>query len=139
MRRKKKKEGGSMISNNKGCENKAYAGVLKKGPPLSRFSSVSVYAQQQPPLLPLPQGPKKPKATKGDESIVIAPSWGPDPKDLPIVVLGMGKGNIHSLFNLAPPPSSLPLPNFSLRSKLACNAAAVDHGATNNLRRLLRL
>ncbi|CAI9753377.1 unnamed protein product [Fraxinus pennsylvanica] len=42
---------------------------------------------------------------------------------------------------LSPPPSSLPLPTFSLRPKLSCNAeaAGVDIGATNNLRRLLRL
>lgn len=40
-----------------------------------------------------------------------------------------------------PPPSSLPLPTFSLRPKLCCNtqAAGVDAGATDDLRRLLRL
>ncbi|KAL1561100.1 hypothetical protein AAHA92_03847 [Salvia divinorum] len=40
-----------------------------------------------------------------------------------------------------PPPSSLPLPSFSLRTKLSCNAVAagVDAGATDDLRRLLRL
>ncbi|KAJ1387628.1 Proline-rich nuclear receptor coactivator motif [Sesbania bispinosa] len=82
---------------------------------------------------------------------------GPDPKDLPKhlpvvltskVVLPGTVGNMEdmfsgSVFNLAPPPSSLPLPKFSLRSKLSCNAEAaagsVDAGATNNLRRLLRL
>ncbi|TKY75260.1 hypothetical protein E2542_SST04027 [Spatholobus suberectus] len=101
--------------------------------------------------------PKKSKPTKreeakkrsGTQSILVVASdnrWGPDPKDLPKVVLGMG--NIDdvvsgSVFNLAPPPSSLPLPKFSLRSKLGCNAGAaggaIDDGATNNLRRLLRL
>ncbi|XP_047983283.1 uncharacterized protein LOC125223998 [Salvia hispanica] len=35
-----------------------------------------------------------------------------------------------------PPPSSLPLPSFCLRPKLSCN---VDAGATDDLRRLLRL
>ncbi|XP_060199851.1 uncharacterized protein LOC132628134 [Lycium barbarum] len=43
---------------------------------------------------------------------------------------------------ISPPPSSLPLPTFSLRPKLSCNAeasAGVDAGATDNLRRLLRL
>lgn len=43
---------------------------------------------------------------------------------------------------VSPPPSSLPLPTFSLRPKLSCNAeasAGVDAGATDNLRRLLRL
>jgi len=127
--------------------------------------------QQQPPLLPLPHAsrgnrsrhasltPKKSKATKREESkkrsgtqfLIVASQnpWGPDPKDLPRLVLGMGNVNdvvSASVFNLAPPPSSLPLPNFSLRSKLRCNAEAaataasgVDDGATNNLRQLLRL
>lgn len=44
---------------------------------------------------------------------------------------------------VSPPPSSLPLPTFSLRPKIiSCNAeasAGVDTGATDNLRRLLRL
>ncbi|CAN4094006.1 unnamed protein product [Withania somnifera] len=43
---------------------------------------------------------------------------------------------------VSPPPSSLPLPTFSLKPKLSCNAeasAGVDAGATDNLRRLLRL
>lgn len=43
---------------------------------------------------------------------------------------------------VSPPPSSLPLPTFSLRPKLSCNveaSAGVDAGATDNLRRLLRL
>ncbi|KAK8624436.1 hypothetical protein V6N13_065781 [Hibiscus sabdariffa] len=46
-----------------------------------------------------------------------------------------------SIFTLSPPPSSLPLPSFSLRPKLSCNAeaASVDDGATDNLRRILRL
>ncbi|MBA0738319.1 hypothetical protein Gogos_011696 [Gossypium gossypioides] len=47
-----------------------------------------------------------------------------------------------SIFTLSPPPSSLPLPSFSLRPKLGCKAEAgggVDDGATDNLRRLLRL
>lgn len=46
------------------------------------------------------------------------------------------------VFTISPPPSSLPLPTFSLRPKLCCNAeaaAGVDAGATDNLRRLLRL
>ncbi|KAH6832858.1 hypothetical protein C2S53_014369 [Perilla frutescens var. hirtella] len=44
---------------------------------------------------------------------------------------------------ISPPPSSLPLPTFSLRPKMrGCKAeaaAAVDAGATDDLRRLLRL
>lgn len=44
------------------------------------------------------------------------------------------------IFTISPPPSSLPLPTFSLRPKLNCKAAAgVDTGATDDLRRLLRL
>ncbi|QCE16700.1 uncharacterized protein LOC114196004 [Vigna unguiculata] len=126
--------------------------------------------QQQPPLLPLPHAsggirsrdksltPKKSKPTKREEAkkrsgtqfLIVASQnpWGPDPKDLPRLLPGMGNVNdvvSAAVFNLAPPPSSLPLPNFSLRSKLGCKAEAaaggggVDDGATNNLRRLLRL
>lgn len=45
------------------------------------------------------------------------------------------------VFTPSPPPSSLPLPTFSLRPKLSCNAeaAGIDTGATDNLCRLLRL
>lgn len=86
---------------------------------------------------------------------------GPDPNDLPKDVSrvlssapGGGKsfGKVvdaeefekfsGSVFSLAPPPSSLPLPKFSLRPKLSCNveaSAGIDAGATDNLRRLLRL
>ena len=79
---------------------------------------------------------------------------GPDPKDLPKEAVSriLTSGNIviedlekfsGSVFTLSPPPSSLPLPKFSLRPKLSCNAEAggggVDAGATDNLRRLLRL
>lgn len=44
-----------------------------------------------------------------------------------------------AVFMISPPPSSLPLPTFSLRPKLSCKAAGVDAGATDDLRRLLRL
>ncbi|XVF63665.1 hypothetical protein PTKIN_Ptkin09bG0104800 [Pterospermum kingtungense] len=76
---------------------------------------------------------------------------GPDPNDLPKVLTSsyLATGNLvkdlekfsGSVFTLSPPPSSLPLPKFSLRPKLRCNAeaAGVDAGATDNLRRLLRL
>lgn len=43
---------------------------------------------------------------------------------------------------LSPPPTSLPLPTFSLMPKLSCNTeatAVIDAGATDNLRRILRL
>ncbi|XVF35940.1 hypothetical protein REPUB_Repub19eG0015200 [Reevesia pubescens] len=77
--------------------------------------------------------------------------FGPDPNDLPKVLTSsyIATGNVAkdlekfsgSVFTLSPPPSSLPLPKFSLRPKLSCNAeaAGVDAGATDNLRRLLRL
>ncbi|XVE94541.1 hypothetical protein REPUB_Repub02eG0017400 [Reevesia pubescens] len=76
---------------------------------------------------------------------------GPDPNDLPKVLASsyIATGNVAkdlekfsgSIFTISPPPSSLPLPKFSLRPKLSCKAeaAGVDAGATDNLRRLLRL
>ncbi|KAK9032971.1 hypothetical protein V6N11_018013 [Hibiscus sabdariffa] len=41
-----------------------------------------------------------------------------------------------SIFTLSPPPSSLPLPSFSLRPKLSCNAEAAS---ADDVRRILRL
>lgn len=94
------------------------------------------------------------------ECLIVAPTkpLGPEPHDLPKDVsrvfsstagnmsfgkLAMEEMEIFSgtVFSLAPPPSSLPLPKFSLRPKLCCNteAAGIDAGATDNLRRLLRL
>ncbi|KAE8057272.1 hypothetical protein FH972_013976 [Carpinus fangiana] len=96
------------------------------------------------------------------ECVIVASTkrLGPDPNDLPkdvsrvfsstaavdksfgkvvaIEELEMFSGTV---FSLAPPPSSLPLPKFSLRPKLRCNAeaAGIDAGATDNLRRMLRL
>ncbi|KAH7848844.1 hypothetical protein Vadar_009006 [Vaccinium darrowii] len=125
----------------------------------------------QPPLLPLPipkpntnprnrgiscppvtrkinNKPKSKPAKKADAaakqvlrtssaSLAVIPSGnpvGPDPNNLP--------KDVYGVFALSPPPSSLPLPTFSLRPKLSCNAeaaAGIDAGATDNLRRLLRL
>lgn len=85
---------------------------------------------------------------------------GPDPLDLPkdviprvfsssinktssdIVCVNVDKFSGSVVFTPSPPPSSLPLPTFSIRSKLGCKAEAVsgvDAGATDSLRRLLRL
>lgn len=75
---------------------------------------------------------------------------GPDPVDIPkhipvVLTKASGEGKLEtfsgSVFDLSPPPSSLPLPKFTLRPKLGCNAeaASVDAGATDGLRRLLRL
>lgn len=87
---------------------------------------------------------KKRSATLPDFLIVASDNrWGPDPKDLPKHLLPVVlTSKVFSGSVLSPPPSSLPLPKFFLRSKLSCNAeaaAGVDAGATNNLRRLLRL
>lgn len=87
-------------------------------------------------------GPKKADATKqalkaSSGSLVVIPSGkpvGPDPNSLP--------KDVYGVYALSPPPSSLPLPTFSLRPKVGCNAEAapgIDAGATDNLRRLLRL
>ncbi|XP_073286322.1 uncharacterized protein [Primulina huaijiensis] len=45
------------------------------------------------------------------------------------------------VFAISPPPSSLPFPKFSLKPKLCCKveAAGINTGATDDLRRLLRL
>lgn len=113
--------------------------------------------------------PKKPKPSKREdpkqdltktrqaisECLIIASTkqLGPDPNDLPrdvSRVLGKTPGKVAieeleefsgTVFSLAPPPSSLPLPKFSLRPKLCFNAEAtgIDAGATDSLRRLLRL
>lgn len=101
------------------------------------------------------QDPPKKDATNKwkSESLVVASTnrLGPDPNDLPkalttsksvcsVLVEDLDKFS-GSVFSLAPPPSSLPLPKFSLRPKLSCNAeaAGIDDGATDNLRRILRL
>ncbi|PRQ27235.1 hypothetical protein RchiOBHm_Chr6g0303181 [Rosa chinensis] len=115
--------------------------------------------------------PKKPKSKQSKKEdinsmpadcFIIASTTrlGPDPNDLPkdvtkvlssssgkttlIGSVGVGehKDNFSSsIFTLAPPPSSLPLPRFSLKPPRRCKAEAVgvDAGATDNLCRLLRL
>ncbi|KAL6995861.1 hypothetical protein U1Q18_005995 [Sarracenia purpurea var. burkii] len=82
------------------------------------------------------------------ESPATSP-MGPDPKDVSGVLSSSSTGNYNDLerfsssvvFTISPPPSSLPFPTFSLRPRLSCNAEAsgIDAGATDNLRRLLRL
>uniref|UniRef100_A0A7C9F2E0 Uncharacterized protein n=1 Tax=Opuntia streptacantha TaxID=393608 RepID=A0A7C9F2E0_OPUST len=72
---------------------------------------------------------------------------GNDPKKAIRVDLDvMDKSSGSSAFSLSPPPpSSLPMPKFSLirqpqlQPKKLSSAAEVDDGATDNLRRLLRL
>ncbi|KAL6207564.1 hypothetical protein ACLB2K_018521 [Fragaria x ananassa] len=116
-----------------------------------------------------PKKPKSKQDKKEDmnsmpaDCFVMAASatrLGPDPKDLPkdvtkmlssssgetafigSVRVGQNMDNFSgSIFTLAPPPSSLPLPRFSLKPARRCKAEAVgvDAGATDNLCRLLRL
>ncbi|KAL5073857.1 hypothetical protein RYX36_012841 [Vicia faba] len=158
---KKNKRG----STNSSFISNTYAGLLnlpqQQQPPLLPLPHVSTILHHKP-LLPrrlntqaLSPSPKKSKPKKRSGTvpeILMVNPWGPDPKDLPKnlpVVIGIGNMDVfsESVFNLAPPPSSLPLPKFSMRSKLSCNTEAasaaaggfVDDGATNNLRRLLRL
>ncbi|KAJ8540897.1 hypothetical protein K7X08_001713 [Anisodus acutangulus] len=62
------------------------------------------------------------------------------PKDVSIVLSISPMGEKESLVGAL--NSRLPFPTFSLRPKLSCNAEAsigVDAGATDDLRRLLRL
>ncbi|KAI4316954.1 hypothetical protein L6164_024876 [Bauhinia variegata] len=115
---------------------------------------------RQPSLTPKKSKRERVKRDlKPEISNALDNRMGPDPNHLPLVLSRsasslMGKDlaslaveNIEtfsgSIFNLAPPPSSLPLPKFSLRPKLGCNAqaqaAGIDTGATDNLRRILRL
>ncbi|CAI9296424.1 unnamed protein product [Lactuca saligna] len=115
-------------------------------------------------LLPPATTEKKeaPPAEKCSTESSIDEMMGPDPKELPkdvisrvfssslnnsceIVSLPDDKFSGSVVFTPSPPPSSLPLPTFSLRPKLSCKAEAaaagsgVDAGATDSLRRLLRL
>lgn len=119
----------------------------------SKLSSVSKVGEH----------PKQHKSAFQGLIVASTNPLGPEPNDLPRDVSKVlwssstGKGVtttscVHhvedvekfsgSVFSLGPPPSSLPLPKFSLRPKLSCNAeatGAVDAGATDNLCRLLRL
>ncbi|XP_042505520.1 uncharacterized protein LOC122082095 [Macadamia integrifolia] len=88
---------------------------------------------------------------KQDLRSVSTERLGPEPGDLPKEVSRVMKPYVSfedinekfspSVFYMSPPPSSLPLPKFSVRPKLSCNAEAggIDAGATDKLRRLLRL
>lgn len=106
---------------------------------------------------------REPPAAKSGAEIVIVDSTnrlGPEPSHVPKdlwKVLGLGCSGERRLggttaaaaemefsgsaFSVSPPPSSVPLPKFSVRREVGRNveAAGVDAGATDNLRRLLRL
>lgn len=102
-----------------------------------------------------------PSADDGVAIIGSTCSMGPDPDKLPRDVF-VSKGSLRGdvgfrslvlgdleqfsgslMYAISPPPSSLPLPKFSLLrpKQLSCNAeaAGVDPGATDDLRRILRL
>lgn len=82
-----------------------------------------------PSVNPIERNPKR-----SSSSLKLA-----DPGDL-MKDLEISPGS--GIFTLSPPPSSLPLPKFALRSKLSCKAetAGIDAaGASDDLRRLLRL
>lgn len=104
------------------------------------------------------------KKCSDSASVSPNPSLGPAPIHLPqngakvspFIILSNKNNSIRSqkqtvdqcdkfsgsvTFAISPPPSSLPLPTFSLRPKLSCmvEAAGIHSGATDNLRRLLRI
>ncbi|TXG52032.1 hypothetical protein EZV62_021201 [Acer yangbiense] len=107
------------------------------------------------------QQQQKPQEAVLSESLIVETlnPLGPDPNELPkhvskvfcagIVAVNNNTQDLEkfsgSLFTISPPPSSLPLPKFSMRPKqlISCNAEAagggVDAGATDSLRRLLRI
>ncbi|PIN03578.1 hypothetical protein CDL12_23893 [Handroanthus impetiginosus] len=131
----------------------------------ARDSSLTPKKSKSPPKQEIRNSPKKPS----DVTISSTNPLGPDPKELPkdvqkvLPLISSGNNSINTnnvssvkieedndqvdtfsgsvTFTISPPPSSLPLPTFSLRPKLSCKAeaAGIDTGATDNLRRLLRL
>lgn len=136
------------------------------------FPSYPLRQSSQPPLLPLPAaaprrsvscsppskkvggGSKKPRSPqKGDKRsprksryVDVSPGGGGGGarrcESLRSVVEQLDIFSGSAVFTISPPPSSLPLPSFSMRPKLSCKAeaaAGVDAGATDDLRRLLRL
>lgn len=129
-----------------------YTGLLTTPHPHALSSSSSSYQQnQQPPLLPLPTtvspihnqpllSPSLIKSRKNRRRRDMSLTSKKATKHAPSIE-NIDMFSDDSVFNLSPPPSSLPLPKFSVRSKLSCNAetTGVDTGATDNLRRLLRL
>ncbi|XP_057794866.1 uncharacterized protein LOC131011107 [Salvia miltiorrhiza] len=132
-------------------------GLLQPPPPQFLSQSYPLRQSSQPPLLPLPASARG-LSNKKSSSLASKKSKSPkkEAKNSPkkskdaakviggAVVVGdqvdMFSGS--AVFTISPPPSSLPLPTFSLRPKLSCKAeaaAGVDAGATDDLRRLLRL
>lgn len=91
-------------------------------------------------------GPKREKARPSETFTKVLPGnrLGPEPKDVPRVLFSGNSKIVHKDTNfvastvVSPPPSSLPFPTF-IRPKLSCNFKPVDAGATDSLRRELRL
>ncbi|KAK1274295.1 hypothetical protein QJS04_geneDACA009620 [Acorus gramineus] len=113
----------------------------------------------RPPLLPLPfpntsyrgllgrpVGNPKSNVRSTDRRRIFAPSAKKPKPSRPAIVAASMKMNDGRAFEelsgsgflVSPPPSSLPLPRFCLKSKTD-EAVGVDAGATDGLRRLLRI
>lgn len=134
----------------------------------TRDQSLTPKKSKQPIRKEEPRQDLKPAdaAPVSAKSFIVASTvpLGPDPNDLPKDVSkvlstsppsSLRAGNMNCIgvsvkdleifsgspFTLSPHPSSLPLPKFPIRPKLSCTAeaAGIDAGATDNLRRLLRL
>lgn len=128
-------------------------GLLQAPPTWPPFQQYLPYA---PPLLPLPPANPRHNKQSGNGGRSSNPKKVKTPKQknqknegrispkkidsAPVVeVIGNGFSS-SAIYAISPPPSSLPLPTFSLRRKFRCNAAAgIDSGATDNLRDILRL
>uniref|UniRef100_A0A5B7ASR8 Uncharacterized protein n=1 Tax=Davidia involucrata TaxID=16924 RepID=A0A5B7ASR8_DAVIN len=124
-------------------------------PPINRTRDQSLTPKESnSSISPKKEYTKQDLKSTTSECLIVASTnrLGPDPMDLPkhvsrVLSSSSSSDNNNnpefsgSMFTLSPPPSSLPLPTFSLRPKLSCKAeaAGVDAGATDSLRRLLRL
>ncbi|CAJ1972554.1 unnamed protein product [Sphenostylis stenocarpa] len=132
------------------CDNVGnYAGLMNLPPsyPFALSSSFYYHHQnQQPPLLPLPSvspsvvrnsgkhrskeiSNRKSKQTMREEVLHTTPVVYTSSFRSPAMTgkgFGFGTENVDFsswVFNLSPPPSSLPVPKFCMRrSKLSCNA-----------------
>ncbi|XP_050226353.1 uncharacterized protein LOC126676233 [Mercurialis annua] len=116
-----------------------------------KYQSLPLNKPKQPPMITELKRDLKPSTNKISSTTV---PLGPNPNMLSKnVSKGVDINNNlgvrdwdqftgSSVYTISPPPSSLPMPKFSVRPKtLSCTAeaAATDAGATDNLRRLLRL
>ncbi|KAI4339939.1 hypothetical protein MLD38_024822 [Melastoma candidum] len=126
-----------------------------KSPSSSSSSSSSSFLLASSPLTPKKSSPKPKPHPKKDQKNTPKPTATPrqDPSELPRDGF---KGSLNpgnqaagselsgpSIFILAPPPSSLPLPSFALRPKFGCNAEAAASSSgipvKDTLRRIQRI